>query len=193
MCSSSAAPSTPRRPAGTWSRAGRPGSGSGSTRTSSPRPEECRSPSTWTRGASTTSRQRGLRVSELAASEVAAVLLPVAALFLGRPMPPARALVDAGAIVALATDFNPGSAFCESLPVVWRSPARRCSLARRRRSPRAPSTPRTSSVAPTGSGGSRRATRPTWSCSTRPDWRYLAYHLGANHVSRVIQAGALAA
>ena len=39
-----------------------------------------------------------------------------------RPMPPARALVDAGAAVALATDFNPGSAFCESLPLV-------CSLA----------------------------------------------------------------
>ena len=41
---------------------------------------------------------------------------------LGRPMPPGRALVDAGAAVALATDFNPGSAFCESLPLV-------CSLA----------------------------------------------------------------
>ena len=57
-------------------------------------------------------------VRALGASDVAAVLLPVAALYLGRPMPPARALVEAGAIVALATDFNPGSAFCESLPVV---------------------------------------------------------------------------
>ena len=56
-------------------------------------------------------------VAALAASAVVGVLLPVAALFLGRPMPPARALVDAGAAVALATDFNPGSAYCESLPV----------------------------------------------------------------------------
>jgi len=46
----------------------------------------------------------------------------MAALFLDRPMPPARALVEAGAAVALATDFNPGSAYCESLPLV-------CSLA----------------------------------------------------------------
>src|SRR2546423_8933599 len=61
-------------------------------------------------------------VRALAASEVVGVLLPASALFLGRPMPPARALVDAGAAVALATDFNPGSAFCESLPLV-------CSLA----------------------------------------------------------------
>ena len=55
-------------------------------------------------------------VRALASSGVTAVLLPVAALVLNRPMPPGRALVDAGAAVALATDFNPGSAFCESLP-----------------------------------------------------------------------------
>ena len=61
-------------------------------------------------------------VAALARSDVTGVLLPASALFLGRPMPPARALVDAGAAVALATDFNPGSAFCESLPLV-------CSLA----------------------------------------------------------------
>src|SRR5262249_28408090 len=57
-------------------------------------------------------------IATVAASDVTAVLLPASALFLGRPMPPGRALVDAGAAVALATDFNPGSAFCESLPLV---------------------------------------------------------------------------
>src|SRR5207249_3062030 len=61
-------------------------------------------------------------VAALAASDVTAVLLPASALFLGRPMPPARSLVEAGAAIAVATDFNPGSAFCESLPLV-------CSLA----------------------------------------------------------------
>src|SRR4051794_37438711 len=47
----------------------------------------------------------GEGVKTLAASDVIGVLLPASALFLGRPMPPARALVDAGAAVALATDF----------------------------------------------------------------------------------------
>ncbi|MGH3110518.1 MAG: imidazolonepropionase, partial [Gaiellaceae bacterium] len=61
-------------------------------------------------------------IAALAGSDVVGVLLPASALFLDRPMPPARALVDAGAAIALATDFNPGSAFCESLPLV-------CSLA----------------------------------------------------------------
>ncbi len=52
----------------------------------------------------------------LAKSAVTAVLLPACGLFLGLPDPPARLLADEGAIVALATDFNPGSSFCESLP-----------------------------------------------------------------------------
>src|SRR6185295_4455812 len=57
-------------------------------------------------------------VAALGASDVTGVLLPASALFLDRPMPPARALVDAGAAIALATDFNPGSSFSESLPLV---------------------------------------------------------------------------
>lgn len=55
-------------------------------------------------------------VAALAGSEVIAVGLPVAALTLRRPMPPLRELLDAGGRVALATDANPGSAPCLSLP-----------------------------------------------------------------------------
>src|SRR5436190_6632898 len=40
-------------------------------------------------------------VRALAASQVVGVLLPASALFLGRPMPPARALVDTGAAVEI--------------------------------------------------------------------------------------------
>ncbi len=36
-------------------------------------------------------------------------LLPTAAFFLRMPFQPARALIDAGCAIALATDFNPGS------------------------------------------------------------------------------------
>ena len=57
-------------------------------------------------------------VEALGYSDVVAVLLPASALFLDRPMPPARALVDAGAAIALATDFNPGSSFTTSLPLI---------------------------------------------------------------------------
>jgi len=57
-------------------------------------------------------------ILNLASCSTVATLLPGTALFLGKPYPPARELIDAGAAVALATDFNPGSCFCESMPFI---------------------------------------------------------------------------
>jgi imidazolonepropionase len=49
-------------------------------------------------------------IRALARSQVVATLLPGANFHLGlKAYPPARKLIDAGAIVALATDFNPGT------------------------------------------------------------------------------------
>jgi imidazolonepropionase len=45
----------------------------------------------------------------LAQSSTIGTLLPSAAFFLHMPYQPARQLIDAGAAIALATDFNPGS------------------------------------------------------------------------------------
>lgn len=50
------------------------------------------------------------------ASNTVATLLPATSFFLGIPYANARRLVDAGAPVALATDFNPGTAPSQSLP-----------------------------------------------------------------------------
>jgi imidazolonepropionase len=53
--------------------------------------------------------EAGIRA--LAASNTVATLLPATLFFLGKKnYAPARALVDAGAAIALATDFNPGTA-----------------------------------------------------------------------------------
>jgi imidazolonepropionase len=56
-------------------------------------------------------------IAALAASDTVAVLLPLATLYLGQRPPPARRLVDAGVPVAVATDFNPGSAPSHHLPL----------------------------------------------------------------------------
>jgi imidazolonepropionase len=130
-------------------------------------------------------------VRMLAASGVVGVVLPASALFLGRPMPPARALVDAGAAVALATDFNPGSAFCESLPLC-------CSLAatQLKLSPAEALSACTVNAAHV-LGRADRIGRlaPGYRADVvlldAPDWRYLAYHLGGQLVARVVQAGEL--
>ena len=48
-------------------------------------------------------------IQELAASDTIGTLLPSAAFFLRMPYQPARELIDAGAAIALASDYNPGS------------------------------------------------------------------------------------
>jgi imidazolonepropionase len=128
-------------------------------------------------------------IEALAGSDVTGVLLPASALFLDRPMPPARALVDAGVAVALATDFNPGSAFCESLPLV-------CSLActQLHLSPNEALAACTVNAAHV-LGRADRIGRlaPGYAADVvlldAPDWRYLAYHLGGDLVHTVLVGG----
>lgn len=48
-------------------------------------------------------------VAALASSGTVGTMLPTAAFFLRMPFPPARRLMEAGAAVALASDYNPGS------------------------------------------------------------------------------------
>jgi imidazolonepropionase len=122
----------------------------------------------------------GIRM--LAASAVVGVLLPASALFLGRPMPPGR---------ALATDFNPGSAFCESLPLV-------CSLAATQLhlSPAealAACTVNAAHVLGRADRIGRLAPgyRADVTLLDAPDWRYLAYHLGGRVVARAVVGGEL--
>ena len=131
-------------------------------------------------------------VAALAASGVTGVLLPASALFLGRPMPPARALVDAGAAVALATDFNPGSAFCESLPLVLSLAATQLQLAPAEAL--AACTVNAAHVLGRADQLGRIAAgfAADLVLLDAPDWRYAAYHLGGHVVATVIKDGAVA-
>lgn len=134
--------------------------------------------------------EAGIRM--LAGSGVVAVLLPASALVLGRPMPPARALGDAGAAIALATDFNPGSSFCESLPLACALAATQLKL-----------TPAEALAACTVNAAhvlgradriGRLAPGYAAHCTLieAPDWRHLAYHLGGDLVAAVVVGGEIA-
>jgi imidazolonepropionase len=131
-------------------------------------------------------------VAALAASDVVGVLLPASALFLGRPMPPARALVDAGAAVALATDFNPGSAFCESLPLVCSLAATQMGLSTEEAL--AACTVNAAHVLDRADRKGRIA--PGYDADVvllaADDWRHLAYHLGGPVVHTVVAGGRIA-
>jgi imidazolonepropionase len=131
-------------------------------------------------------------VRALAASDVTAVLLPIAALVLGRPQPPGRVLAEAGAAVALATDLNPGSAFGESLPLACALACTQAGLA-----------PAEALAACTVNAAHvlRRADRVGRLAAgydadivllDAPDWRYLAYHVSGGDVVHVVERGEIA-
>ena len=135
-----------------------------------------------------TTGEAGARL--LAGSDVAAVLLPACGLFLDLPLPPARALADGGAIVALATDFNPGSSFTESLPLAMNLACTRLGLS-----------PSEALIACTANaahvldlpdvGRLAPGYRADVLVLDAPDWRHLAYHLGGDRFAAVIKNGRL--
>src|SRR5207248_10641814 len=100
--------------------------------------------------------------------------------------------VDAGAIVALATDFNPGGAFCESLPLVASLAATQLGLALEEIL--AAMTVNAAHVLGRADRIGRLA--PGFAADVvlldAPDWRYLAYHLGGDLVADVVVGGARA-
>jgi imidazolonepropionase len=104
-------------------------------------------------------------------------------------MPPARALADSGAAIALASDFNPGSSFCESLAIVSSLAVTQLHL-----------TPAEALSACTvnpaqviGRAGEIGRIAPGHVADLvlldATDWRYLSYHLGADLIASVIEGG----
>jgi imidazolonepropionase len=57
-------------------------------------------------------------IDAMARAGVVATLLPATAFSLKEPYARARFMIDRGCTVALATDFNPGSCFSESIPLI---------------------------------------------------------------------------
>jgi len=131
-------------------------------------------------------------VGALAASGVTGVLLPTSALFLGRPMPPGRALVDAGAAVAVATDFNPGSAFAESLPLALSLAATQLGLG----PAEALSAATVNAAHVLGRADRLGRIAPGYAADLvlvdATDWRHLVYHLAGDVIRTVVRGGAIA-
>jgi imidazolonepropionase len=59
-----------------------------------------------------------LGIQKLAQSQTIATLLPGTAFFVGKPLAPARKMLDAGVKVAIASDYNPGSCHCDNMVLI---------------------------------------------------------------------------
>jgi len=132
--------------------------------------------------------ERGIEA--LAKSNTVANLLPATSFFLmSDRYAPARALIDAGAVVSLSTDCNPGSSMTESMPMAIQLATLRMGM-----------TVEESLTAATLNGAySLRLSSETGSIETgkradfvlldAPNYLHLVYHFGVNLVREVFRDG----
>jgi len=129
-------------------------------------------------------------IALLAASAAVGVVIPTVPFNLGgTQFAPARAMIDAGAAIALTTDINPGSAPCPSLPLAMAIACRYQRLM-----------PAEALIAATlnaayavGLGARVGSLEPGKLADLlildTPDWRHLAYEFGGNLVRSVVKRG----
>ena len=129
-------------------------------------------------------------IKKMAEKGVTAVLLPGASFFLSmRKYPPARDMIAQGMAVALATDLNPGSSMTESLPMMMTMGCTMYKLLPKE------------VIQATTIHAARSAGREKEIGSLEvgkqadllvldiPNYRYLPYHFGVDHVETVIKKG----
>jgi len=130
-------------------------------------------------------------VARMKAAGVTAALLPGTAFFLGLPYAPARTFLETGVRVALASDFNPGSSMGPNLQLVMTMAVSQMKMS-----------PEESLLGVTLHGACAMgleeeigSLRPGKRCDLLladvPNWRYLSYYYGVNHVRRVLKRGRL--
>jgi len=129
-------------------------------------------------------------IGRMAEKGVTAVLLPGASFFLSmKKLPPAREMIEKGVNVSLATDLNPGSSMTESLPLIM---TMGCTMFRM--------TPQ-EVVQATTIHAARSMGRENQIGSLDigkqadvialdiPNYQYLPYHFGVDHVELAIKKG----
>lgn len=122
---------------------------------------------------------------------VVATVLPGVSFNLNHPYAPARRMIDAGCAVAIASDFNPGSCMSYSMPLMMTIACTQMRM-----------TPEEALTACTVNGAAALGMSDRVGSievgkqadivlAELPDYRFLAYHFGANHVRRTVKNGVL--
>ena len=130
-------------------------------------------------------------IAAMKAAGVVAGILPGVSFFLNHGYAPARALIDAGVAVAIASDFNPGSCMSWSMPMMMTIACTQMHV-----------TPEEAITAATLNGAAALGLsaeigsievgkRADLILAGVPDYRFLAYHFGENHVRTTITNGTI--
>ena len=130
-------------------------------------------------------------IKDMAAAGVVATLLPATAFSLKEPYANGRKMMDSNCAVALATDFNPGSCFTESIPLVFALATLHMNISTEEA---------ISALTINGAAALNRADQIGSIDSGKkgdlivlefPSYTYIPYHLGVSTVEKVIKQGNL--
>ncbi|MEO5799933.1 MAG: imidazolonepropionase [Gemmatimonadales bacterium] len=128
------------------------------------------------------------QIAALARGKSVAVILPGVTLHLGLPAAPARAIIEAGAAVAVGTDLNPGSS-----PLFSTQQAMALAVRLNRLTPAEAVTAGTANAAAALGRGDigriRSGTRADLLVLDSADWRDLPYTLGASPIGKLFIGG----
>lgn len=130
-------------------------------------------------------------IEEMAKASVVATLLPCTAFSLRESFARGRKMIDRGCAVALATDFNPGSCFCESIPLVFALAALQMNISIEE----AVTALTINGAAAVGRAKNIGSIDPGKNGDIIilefPSYKFIPYHVGVNTVEKVIKSGVL--
>jgi imidazolonepropionase len=130
-------------------------------------------------------------IAALRDAGVVGTVLPGVSFFLNHGYAPARKLIDGGVAVAIASDFNPGSCMSFSMPMMMTIACTQMKM-----------TPEEALTASTLNGAAALNLSSTIGSieagknadlivANVPDYTFLAYHFGANHIVTTIKNGTI--
>ena len=130
-------------------------------------------------------------IAALKDGNVVATLLPGVSFYLNHGYAPARTLIDGNVAVAIASDFNPGSCMSFSMPLMMTIACTQMKMS-----------PEEAITAATLNGAAALNLSSTVGSievgkeadllvADIPDYTFLAYHFGVNHISKVIKRGTI--
>jgi imidazolonepropionase len=129
-------------------------------------------------------------IAALAGSNTTGVLLPGTGFLLGADLyPPARRMVEAGCAIALATDFNPGSCYTQSMTLVMTLACVKLKLRPEEVITACTINPAFSLQLDDRVGSLHAGKRADFVALDLPSWRAVGYAFGGNPVVLTVKAG----
>lgn len=128
-------------------------------------------------------------VKALANSNTVATLLPNTAFCLKKPYADARGMIDAGCAVALASDYNPGSCFSDSIPQLIALAVLSMGMTMEETFTALTLNGAAAIGCADQIGSLEPGKKADFLLLKFPDYRFLLYHTGMNNVQEVFKAG----